>query len=250
MDAERRHQLKTNELGEAFEKISSFDFTDRRFIGGVVAVVAIVLGYLGWQWWQSSRAKALAYGWSELAAVNTMDQVGQSDPVGRLRIIIKNNSDPGLLAAARLRLASALRVEAQRLPLQRETLLREGIEELDKSIQDKAVVPEWVAAALYAQAGLYEELRRFDDAAARYRSLEDARFAGTPFQMLATARAPSLEELRIDVRFTPGISPASVGPPSSAAPALTPIPGPPGATEPLAEPPPAPATPPDDPGNG
>jgi predicted negative regulator of RcsB-dependent stress response len=216
MDAQRRHELKTNELSEALERIVSWnDPTLKYWLGGILLVLLIYGGYRLWGW---NRLQTRIAGWERLIHLDTSEADPAADPVAELRSLADSSADRSLSGAARLRLAQALIERAERSPAEREALLQQAAGELQSMIGDPGLPSSLVAAATYALASVHESLRDFPRAEAAYRTLAEPRFAGTPFQFLAEERLKTLPDLARPVTFAEGKAP----PP----PLLPPAPGP------------------------
>lgn len=205
MDAERRHELKTNELSEALNRLLSWnDPTLKYWLGGILLVLLVYGGYRLWDW---NRLQTRIAGWEQLLRLDVSAAGGAADPVGELRTLAGSSPDGALSAAARLRLATALVERAERTPSERELLLHQAAAELQAVIGDAGVPASLVAAATYALASVQESLRDFPQAEATYRTLADPRFAGTPFQFLAEERLKTLPDLARPVVFVEGKAP-------------------------------------------
>ncbi len=216
MDAQRRHELKTNELSEALERIMSWnDPTLKYWLGGILLVLLVYGGYRLWGW---NRLQTRIAGWERLIHLDTSAADPAADPVAELRSLADSSADRSLSGAARLRLAQALVERAERFPAEREALLHQAAGELQSMIGDPGLPASLVAAATYALASVHESLRDLPGAEAAYRTLAEPRFTGTPFQFLAEERLKTLPDLARPVAFVEGKAP----PP----PALPPAPGP------------------------
>lgn len=236
MDADTRHQLKQNEFAEALSRLR--DFTDARFWYCVIVIVIVAGGWAGYRLWQSQQATILENNWSQLLAIRMMDPGGVGESVNQLNALITDNSDPKLVAAARLRLGNALTLQALLDPLRRESLRREAVE-VYAAIANTPEVPDSIAAAAtYALGTAHESLREFDEARRTYEALgTEERFAETPFKEMAAQRLETLDGVTVKVVFMAGQAPQprpvvpemgpEVGPPTSTAAAATQAAGPP-----------------------
>lgn len=239
MDADKRHQLKTNELAAALQRLRDVgrDPTTRYWIIGVVAVVVLVGGY---RLWGSVRVSQIANGWWELAQVTAQANQNPAGTAEGLRRVIADAPDRTLAAHARLRLAGTLRAQAHAQPTGGEALLREAIEILRGLCDDPATPRELVPPAAFSLGTSYESLRDFDSAAAAYRGIvADPRSAGTMFRELAEQRLATLDELRTPIAMAAGTRPPETQPATT--PQMSPL------TDPLMGPPIAPAPPTDQP---
>jgi len=234
MDADKRHQLKTNELADALAKLRTFgaDPQTRWWLLGLAAVVVLVVGYRVWAGLRETRA---ASGWQELDQVARRMQTDRAGAIDELRTLASNAPNQTLAAAARLRLANALRSEAASNPQRREQLLAESVETLKALADDPSAAPSLAAAAIFSLATSYESLHNLDAAKAAYeRIMQGAPFAGSPFHALATQRLATLDDLRAPTVFVPGLPPSAQPPPPSTAPVGT-QPAPPTASIPSAD---------------
>jgi hypothetical protein len=230
MDAETRHQLKQNEFAEALSRLR--DFTDARFWYCVIVIVIVAGGWAGYRLWRKQQATMLESNWNQLLGIRMMDPGAVGESVNQLNALITDNSDPKLVAAARLRLGNALTLQALSDPVRRESLLREAVE-VYAAIANAPDAPDSIAAgATYALGTAHESLREFDEARRTYEALgTEERFAETPFKEMAAQRLETLDELTVKVEFMPGQAPPpqpvvpeigpEVGPPTSAAAAET-----------------------------
>lgn len=256
MDAEKRHQLKQNELAAVLGKIRDFT-NDRPTRYWLVVLLVVAVAVVGYRWWGHLQNRQLASGWSELTEAAPALQGDLEGAVERLHEVIADTSDNTLAASARIRLATALRrqSQAQSQADQREELLNESAATLRVVIDDPQTPAALVATAAFSLGTTYESLGEFDqarldDAAELYRMITtDARFAGNPFTLLAEARLDTIDDLRVTINFVPGMPPQpqpmsqpTTAQPRTAQPLATeePLVGPP-ATPTIVDAPPAPA---------
>lgn len=210
MDADKRHQLKQNELAEALARLRNFN--DPRFIYGIVALVAIGLGVLAWYGWQYSRRHALEQGWQRLSlasaglASNDTNRVtaAQED----LRSMIADTKHAGLAGYARLELAASRIAQAFRQPAQRPAAFEDAASLLEQIRATPESPRTLQAAATFALASTYESLRRFDKAKELYKILTDEpQYQAFAYKTLAEDRLSSLDTLLKPVTFEPGTPP-------------------------------------------
>ena len=218
MDADTRHHLKQNELLEALRKMKTLG--DARTRRTLLFVVLIVLAVASYYLWQSRRDSSSAQGWQQLSTI-VLQGTADAAALDQLRGLIAEQSDPGLVAMARLKLANGLIESATADEAEREAQLRDAVEIL-KLTADAPDVPATVAAAAwFAKASAYESLREFENARASYGKLsEDARFEGQPYRDLAATRLESLQDITVQIQFAPGEKPPPP-PPLLAAPPTT-----------------------------
>ena len=209
MDADKRHQLKTNELAEALTKLRDFGGDRQTRIWLAVLAVALIV-IVGYRTWGRVQAGRLAHGWQTFAEVGPRVETDAAGAAEDLRSLISSAPNRAVAAAARLRLADALRRIAESDPQQADAVLNESVEALAAVVDDDRVSPALVAAASYSLGTSYESLRDFDRAAEAYKLVsEDVRFAGSPFVDMAADRLASLDDLRVPVDFEPGLPPTA-----------------------------------------
>jgi predicted negative regulator of RcsB-dependent stress response len=204
MDADTRHQLRQNELAEALAKLK--DFGDRRTVAWTALILAIALGYVGYKFWRWRQHNQVVAAYQALGGVDPTDASLGDAPLTRLRELIAGNSQPGLVALSRLRLAQGLEARGQ---------IAGGSEKLAEAEAEYHAVlnmPEapnhFKASAMYRLGMLHETRRDFDQARATYASLsQDQRLAGSPFVELAAQRLDQLDELARPIVFKPGVKP-------------------------------------------
>lgn len=207
MDAEKRHQLKTNELAEALGKIRDFgsDPQTRYWLLGLVILVVAVVGY---RWWAGRQQRQSISAWAALAQVGggperDVDAIGDE-----LRALIADAPDALFAVNARVRLAILLCRQAEEDTGRSKELLTQAVEVLRQVVDDPVAPPALVAAAAFSLGTSCESLRDFDGATAAYRRITDEpRFAGSPFTDLAARRLETLGELSVPVHFEPGMPP-------------------------------------------
>jgi predicted negative regulator of RcsB-dependent stress response len=234
MDAETRHKLKTNEFGEALERLMTFNDPRLKYwLGAIIVVALLVAGYRLWSW---NQRNALAGAWRDLSQLDA--DSAEREVIPELQTLIANNSDPQLLASARLRLGHAL-VRKYNKDGGDEALLREAENAL-RQVEAETDTPAAIAAsALLLQGTVYETLNQWDEARQAYEKLKEPRFDGVPARAIALQRIDTLSELATRIQFLPGSAPpppeTSAGPQS--APATQPSPA--SATQPTGTPAPA-----------
>jgi predicted negative regulator of RcsB-dependent stress response len=207
MDADRRHQLKTNELAEALGKVREIgsDPQSRYWLIGIIVVLAVVGGYRLWSGMQERRVTSAA---RDLSAAVRQLGTNRVAAIDDLRGLVRRAPTKGLEASARLELGGALRVEAHQSEEQRQALLEESVATLKAVVDDPQMPGQLAAAAAFSLATSYESLRQFDDAERMYQLLVDSeRFGGTAFPFVAAGRVETLDELRTPVTFQPGLPP-------------------------------------------
>ncbi len=217
MDADKRHQLKQNELAEALTKLRHFgsDRQTQYWLIGIAVVLVAYLGYHGWSRWQVERQTSA---WRELSDIGQKIQNNTPNGLDELREVIKSSSNATVAATARIDLAAALREKARDSKPPDAAALQEAVETLKPLLDQSGTPPALVGAAGLSLATTYESLHQFDDAERTYNILMDKnRFAGTAYPALAAQRLKTLPELRQPIEFTAGMplpeaSPAALGP--------------------------------------
>jgi len=216
MDAETRHQLKQNEFAEFLSKAK--DFRDPRLWTWGIVIVAIAGVYFGYRAWSWRSAVANEQHWNAIVSVNTRDLASGDAALDELRRVIHAASDPAIQAAARLRLAAAL--EERAVARLDDKLLDQAASELQSAANGVDIPVTLRAAAIFKLATIQESRRQFDAARGLYQQLgEGGPFDGSPFVPLAAERLESLDDLRVDIRFSNEAPPLTLPePPESAAP--------------------------------
>lgn len=226
MDAEKRHQLKTNELAEMLGKLRDFGGDTKTRIWLIVLVVLIVAA-VGYRAWGHMRSQRLTDSWMEWSQVGGGQQSNPAQVISDLQGLINNTSDRTLVASGHIRMAKALRRQAAQNPGNQEARLNESITLLKEVISDPKIPAVLVAAATYSLGTSHESLRHFDQATQAYQSLIDNdRFAGIEFTKFAADRLETMAELPTAPPFEPGLPPApqSTTPPAAIPPAPAPEP--------------------------
>ena len=208
MDAETRHQLKTNELAEW---LSSISLSDRRTQLWIGILLIVVLGYTAWRVNAWQKQTLLDQQWATLAQVSAELTQPTSETFDRARQLIRDAKDPTLAMLARLRLASALIREAGANA--DDPYLTEAASLLQTIVDDPSVPAQIRAAALYELGTVHETRRELDAARKCYQQLIDEKaFAGIPYVDLARGRLDSLDELAEPIQFLPGEPPPATQP--------------------------------------
>jgi hypothetical protein len=202
MDAETRHQLKTNELGEALQNFGRLN--DPRLAYTLVGVILILAAWSIYRYVQASRQQAVAGAWTTIMEAARTPTGFDSNGRQALLALTQERPNAAVAAVAELRLALADWRAA------RSSNNAEGIEKAAAqliSIADDPVVPaEYRASALYAGAAAREDQERFDDARAMYsRLMAEPDFDGSPFKALAGSEVRLLDERMESITFLPGM---------------------------------------------
>lgn len=218
MDADRRHDLKTNELADALDKLT--DLRDPRLRYWIAAIVLVAVAYLGYRYWDYTRQTALERSWADLSAVEIPDSGPVETAIQQLQTQLAAAQQPALRAGIQLKLARVLFEEARRDEARRESLLREAQTHLRAMLEDSGTPDALRPAALFALGCTHESLGELDQAAEQFRAIADPAYAGSPFVPLAADRVLNMDQIREPIEFVPGEAPpppSAVGPPAEAA---------------------------------
>ncbi len=214
MDADTRHQLKTNELGEMLDQL--VHLRDRRVIYGIAAVTLAILLYVSYRVWSWSARAAVESGWAALQQVDSTDPALGDAPLDQLRQIAGSTANEALSATTRLRLAEALHARGASGDAAKLNEARAELEAITSG-GGPAVIR---AAAMYQLAAVFESMREMDQARATYdRLTQNPEFAGSPFVSLAGSRRESLDRVPRSITMNPGLPPPP--PPPASAPAAS-----------------------------
>ena len=218
MKAERRHELKENDLVHGLYSFKEWLETNGRSIGIILVAVAIAL--LAWTFFDRNRNQASARLWDERSALAA--NLAADDPAEvqqaldkLLQLTRETDNDtfalPTLIDQVRASLAQASLGDN---PPQAEfnELARSGCQELLKRfpINPLAVgVARTGLATVEANAFVLDGDPAHKEQARTYLNsvLEDARLAGMPFQLEAADRLNELDETFTQVTFAPPLPP-------------------------------------------
>jgi hypothetical protein len=204
MDADKRHQLRQNELAEALGRLR--DFTDRRTVVWGLVILAIALGYGGYKLWKYRESRNVIASYRTLNSLNAHDVSLGEAPLTQLRQLVANSRQPALIALARLQLAQGLEARAEQAD--DPTRLAEAQSQYQTIVDMPDVPPHIRAAAMYRLGVLHETQRDFAQARQTYESLSrDARYEGSPFQELAVTRLEHLDDWAVPIAFRSGSKP-------------------------------------------
>jgi hypothetical protein len=259
MDADTRHQLKSNELADMLASLK--DLKKPQYLYPGLAVLAVVVAVVAWYGWRYSQRVAAEQDWQRLDRIVTSLTFGDASAVSgaqsELRAMLQDKLPPSVLGYARIELARSRAEQGLAQATERPAAFEDAAKLLEEVRSDPACPPMQQAEATFLLASTYESLRQFDRAKETYESLvQDARYAGSPYKGLAEQRLTDIDQVSKPIAFNPGeappppppatqstiLSPDMMGPPAgpTAAPMrLTPLSHPPG--QPPA--PPAPQSP-------
>jgi tetratricopeptide (TPR) repeat protein len=249
MKAQRRQELKTNDLAQTLADIKEFLEKYGTYVGGGAIIVVVVL--VASMWWRNSLRSEQRRQWEDLyglqeASVKLLwGQPGEGQPgaagpdfdtlVARHRTLIASATNPQV----KMRALSALgdlswryaRLGAGAGPGTelRNRALEESASAYRQLAEDYANDSRARGNALLSLAVIAEERGNFDRAEEIYNQLKsDPAFAGTVFAESASEALDRLEDLREEIVFAPAPPPPPEPAEVEAAPTT-------GATEPAQE---------------
>lgn len=228
MDAETRHELKTNRLYETLLKLK--EWLDKWLNVILIGITILFLSIAAWRWWSGRQQSAVDKAWGVIAETRVESTDAGDQPLEELRGLVDSGVDPTVVAVARIRLADGLAYRATGPTTTGK--LADAEKELNAVINTTEVNPLIRAAAIYRLACVHESQGKFDAAKSTYERLKDPAFANSPFQNAADERIASLAALPKDVPFLPGAAPVEA--PKIPEPASAPASGP--ATAPASSP--------------
>lgn len=218
MDADTRHQLKTNELAEALSRLRDWNNpATRNWVLGVAAVVILIAA---WYVWSAARTNAAELKWGQFytlqEGVYSDDEARRAGALDDLRAFISSETGTALGGYARLQLARARYDDGLVKTDQRAAAFQEAAQLLDEILSSAPVAP-LEAAAGFARASVHESQAAIDSAA-RDRQIEaarklyqhlvdDPRFEGSPFVSRARQRLDTMDTLKDPVTLLPGNPP-------------------------------------------
>lgn len=209
MDAQTRHQLKTNELGEFLVETRDYVLGKGRYT--LIVVVALIIIAAVAYFWNSSAKRAIYADWQRLTVVSLSADSDNKAALDELRSLA-GHSDASLRRFAQLRLGMGLIRQSEVDPSGRTALLEEAVSTLKGLYDDAAAPANLSAAAGLGLATAYENRREFAAAKSIYDALAgEERFKATPYVSIAMARGADVLSLA-PVSLVPGLPP----PPASA----------------------------------
>lgn len=211
MDAQTRHNLKTNELGELIGEAGDFIKTPAFRTTALLVALGAALALAIWSW-RSSSQRSIENAWQDLYT-SQLEAKDAAAANAALREVISRNSDPALLAAARMMLTDKLLREGFEEDAKLEPACKEAKEMLGQIIADPAIAPQVIAAARFKRASVLETLSDFEGAKADYEALTSSeRFAGSPYVAMAEQRLKSMADVIAVKPFAPGSRPVASAP--------------------------------------
>ena len=243
MDADTRHQLKTNELGQAIEKLRNVNLDDRRIRWALIGLAVLLFLVAGYRWWRWSNQQAIENDFSQLTSLQMqLENPTELDAnIASLRKLATDGADDAVRGYAKLLLTSGLWDKAARDSVNAPKLLEEIRDHL-KPLAARSDVPAALQSAAAFSLGMaYESLRDFASAKSTYQGILDSRVGqGSGYRALAQERLTEVTRLEgVTIVIEQGSPPL---PPPATAPATAPTgtttaPG----VAPPVNPPPAPA---------
>jgi predicted negative regulator of RcsB-dependent stress response len=215
MDAEQRHELKTNELANFLLKLK--EWSDK-YLNTVLTIVAVAaLAWAGYRFWSWRQENAVHAAWAEVSRANIRDLTAGDAPLDQLRRVIAEAPDPTVAAIARIRLATGLVQRAGEAG--GEARLSEAATEL-RNVVNSGEADSLKGAALFKLATVSEGQRDMKAAREAYETLiNNPQYAALPFKTLAEDRIKTLDEIAARVEFLPGAAPLPTPPATASAPA-------------------------------
>ena len=204
MDADKRHELKQNDLAEALRGLA--DFSDKRNVAWLAAILAIAVIYAGYKYfsWQARLDQAMIA--QRLSAISLQDESMGDKSLNDLRELLSRAKDPGTKSLIRMKLAQGLEL-AGKSP-DGAPKLAEAEAEYTAIVNMPGIADATKAPALYRLGLLSETKRDFSKAREYFAKLsEDPRYLGSPFVELAKARLDTLDTLATPIVFEPGYKP-------------------------------------------
>lgn len=211
MDAETRHELQQNELGQLLSRLKSL--SAREMLTYLGTIVVVILVFVGYRTWQNSVLNAKSQAWNDLLMAGAPKpaadggEVEAPDRVEALRTFMQTHSEPAALAAGRLRLARALIDKAASDGAQRQDLLDDALKNLDALRADSTVSQPLRAAATLLAGTAYETRRDATKAREMYQLFESDNLKSSALAGIAKQRLDTLDQVSASVPFTPGLPP-------------------------------------------
>ncbi len=215
MKAERRQQLRTNELAQTLADLVEYCRNNSGVILGVAAAVVLVLS-LG-AYWYATQVSARTQGWEDFAG-SQMAGEGGTGGFSRDKIrevAVKYKSQPVLASMAWLRYADAsvMELRSGRIPpAEVQKALSDAVSAYNSVLNHYPEQTISVAGARFGLANLAEMQGRFGEAKTQYEAVvSDSRFAEMPYKSLAVEAINRLAVISQPVVFvdTPTTEPSS-----------------------------------------
>jgi predicted negative regulator of RcsB-dependent stress response len=215
MDADTRHQLKSNELADMLTSLKDLKKPQYLYPSLLVLVILVAVG--AWYGWRYSQRVAAEQDWQRLdrisAGLNSGDASALSGAQGELRAMLQEKLPPSVQGYARIELARSRVEQGLSQPAERPGAFEEAAKLLEEVRSDPTTAPMQQAEATFLLASTCESLRQLDRAKELYQSLtQDAKYVGSPYRALAEKRLSDIDTLAKPVAFVPGEAPAPTPP--------------------------------------
>ncbi|MFQ5424387.1 MAG: hypothetical protein ACE5F9_10460 [Phycisphaerae bacterium] len=234
MKAERRQELRTNQLSEQIVQVKTF-INDHRVLLSAFILGAIVL-VAGSVWYSNNRENLVADGWRDYTAVATppaddADALGTGEKIDRLTELAERNIEPALTLTAWMAIGEAARNQFVSPPADdAEAGVAEERDWLDISqrayehvLHDFPDHVSTIGAAMIALGALAEDASDIDRSKEWYQKvIDDARFADTALVDQAKYRLEGLDTWSEPVVFAPPLVGPVAPEAASAFPGMTP----------------------------
>lgn len=211
MDADTRHKLKQNELGEFLRNLRDLGGAQVRY--WLLAIVAVLVLWLAYTLWSRNSRTARDAAWTELNSINLTAPEKLGPQIQKLRALAASAPDAAVAAATNLRLGGGLVRLANAEPENAERLLSEAVAVLTGITENGSVHPNIAAPAAVLLGTAYENQRDFESARKTYLAVSSsARYDGSPHQSICLARVAALDKLAEPIKFEPGAAPLATQP--------------------------------------
>jgi hypothetical protein len=216
MRAERRQELRTNELAQQIDQVGDYV---RKNATMLTAVVIIAAGVVGGIYWYASRQTSLKMaGWAALAQRNP--PADAPVPVDAYREVAEENIDPVLSAHAWLKVGEAALAEMTKPGA---AASGRDWQQIAEEAYQKVLAPgatndlSLIGQAMIALGVLSENRSDMTKAGEWYKKLlADSRFADSPFALQAKFRLDGMAHWSSPVVFPPPPPPPVTSAPTTA----------------------------------
>ena len=217
MDADTRHQLKSNELAEMLTSLK--DLKKPQYLYPGILVLVILVAVVAWYGWRYTQRVAAEQDWQRLeriaAGLGSGDPTAVSGAQSELRALLQENVQPTVRGYARIELARSRIEQGLAEPTERPGAFEEAARVLEETLADPVAPEMQRAEATFLLASAYESLRQFDRAKELYQALmQEPRYAGSPYRGMAEKRLADLDTLSKPIAFLPGEAPPPPPPPA------------------------------------
>ncbi|MCO6436491.1 MAG: hypothetical protein J5J06_05335 [Phycisphaerae bacterium] len=208
MKAERRHELKENDLSHALSVAQEYLSEHGRQIGlavGAVVVIVIVLTVA-----MRSRANALETAWKRKGALTFTDPTSGREALSTLKTLADGSSDPTFVLSSLLDIgANALRLAQQveappdaELNLQAQAAYEKMLSRFPSNPIAVGAAHVGLATVAENQFAIDGDMDHKEDARQHLQAVIDAKnLASTPYQLVASDRLAALDRTFTRVRW-------------------------------------------------